>query len=169
MKKLKNLIISFTVFVIPTVMVAQTPPPLGVAADFVLFTSNGAVSNEGLSNVIGDAGTNAGAFSGFGNINGSAHIANGVSAQAAADLNTAYSHINAQGPDSAIGVLLGSDQVLFPNIYLAPGAATLTGALTLDGGNDPNACFVIKINGAFATAAGSNIILTNGTKACNVF
>ncbi|MFT7080820.1 MAG: hypothetical protein ACJAZC_002372 [Cryomorphaceae bacterium] len=169
MKKLKNLIISFTVFVIPTVMVAQTPPPLGVAADFVLFTSNGAVSNEGLSNVIGDAGTNAGAFSGFGNINGSAHIANGVSAQAAADLNIAYSHINAQGPDSAIGVLLGSDQVLFPNIYLAPGAATLTGTLTLDGGNDPNACFVIKINGAFATAAGSNIILTNGTKACNVF
>jgi hypothetical protein len=167
--KLKNLIISFMVFVIPTVMVAQAPPPLGVAADFVLFTSNGAVSNEGISNVTGDAGTNAGAFSGFGNINGSAHIANGVSAQAAADLNTAYSHINAQGPDSAIGVLLGSDQVLFPNIYLAPGAATLTGTLTLDGGNDPNACFVIKINGAFATAAGSNIILTNGTKACNVF
>jgi hypothetical protein len=167
--KLKNLIISFMVFVIPTVMVAQAPPPLGVAADFVLFTSNGAVSNEGISNVTGDAGTNVGAFSGFGNINGSAHIANGVSAQAAADLNIAYSHINAQGPDSVIHALLGFGQVLLPNIYLSAGAATLTGTLTLDGGNDPNACFVIKINGAFATAAGSNIILTNGTKACNVF
>ena len=169
MKKLKNLIISFTVFAIPAVMVAQTPPPLGVAADFVLFTSNGAVSNEGLSNVIGDVGTNLGAFSGFGNINGSAHVADAVSSQAAIDLNTAYSNINAQGPDSAIAVLLGSDQVLSPNVYLAPGAATLTGTLTLDGGNDPNACFVIKINGAFSTTAGSNIVLTNGTKACNVF
>ncbi|MFT6997775.1 MAG: hypothetical protein ACJAQ4_001531 [Cryomorphaceae bacterium] len=167
--KLRRILISFTLISIPTITAAQTPPPLGVAADFVLFTTTGAVTNEGISNVTGDVGTNAGAFVGFGNINGSAHIVDEVSAQAAIDLNTAYSHINAQGPDSAIGILLGSDQVLSPNIYLAPGAATLTGTLTLDGGNDPNACFVIKINGAFSTAAGSKVILTNGAKACNVF
>lgn len=169
MNKLKNLIISFTIFFIPIFTIAQTPPPLGVAADFVLFTTTGAVTNEGISNVTGDVGTNAGAFTGFGNINGSAHIVDEVSSQAANDLNTAYSHINAQGPNSVVGVLLGSGQVLLPNIYLASGASTLTGTLTLDGGNDPNACFIIKIDGAFSTAASSKVILTNGAKACNVF
>uniref|UniRef100_UPI00359492BE ice-binding family protein n=1 Tax=Persicitalea sp. TaxID=3100273 RepID=UPI00359492BE len=61
---------------------------------------------------------------------------------------------------------------LTPGVYCqtGPAAATdLTGVLTLDGGGDPNAVFIIKLNGAFSTATGSSILLTNGASAANVF
>lgn len=43
---------------------------LGVLSSFVIFSSSGAISNTGASNIIGDVGTNLGAITGFDNLEG---------------------------------------------------------------------------------------------------
>ena len=167
--KLKNAILSITLFLFSTVVFAQTPPPLGVAADFVLFTSVGAISNGVFSQLTGNIGTNSGAGTGFGNVNGVMHVGDAVSAQCAIDLGIADANLSGQIPGPTIGPVLGNGQVLLPDVYLLPAAASIAGTLILDGGGNPNACFVFQIGGALTTAAGTTVILTNGTQACNVF
>ena len=49
------------------------------------------------------------------------------------------------------------------------GAITFAGNLTLDGGGNPEAIFVIKASGALDAAASTRVSLTNGASARNVF
>src|SRR6185295_17794290 len=65
-------------------------PELGTTADFVLFTTVGAVGNVGISQLTGNVGTNSGSSTAFGNVNGGMHDNDGASAQCAADLLLAY-------------------------------------------------------------------------------
>ena len=65
---------------------------------------------------------------------------------------------------------MGSGQTLTPGVYTTgAAAATLNGNLTLDGLGNPDALFIIRIGGAFATGTYSNIILINQASACNVY
>jgi hypothetical protein len=146
-------------------------PPLGATSSFALFTAAGAFANVGGSTVVmGDAGTNVGAFTGFppGTLNGSSHVADPTSVQAAADVATAYSSLNGLSCGSVIGTALGT-QTLTPNIYCLGAASTLNGNLTLDAQGNPNALFIIKINGTLSTASSSRVILVNSASLCNVF
>jgi hypothetical protein len=169
MTELKKIILAITVFLFSIVAFTQTPPPLGLTASFAIYTSAGAVGNTGFSQITGNIGTNVGAVTGFGNIDGNIHIADATTAQCAIDLNTAYTNINAQVPTTAHSLTLGGGEVLTPAIYVLSGASTCNDTITLDGGGDANACFIFRLDGAFAAAAGSTVILTNGTQACNVF
>jgi hypothetical protein len=54
-------------------------------------------------------------------------------------------------------------------IYSSPTFFTLTGTLTLDAKNDPNAVFILRSPGYVSTAAGSVVVLANGAKTSNVF
>jgi hypothetical protein len=54
-------------------------------------------------------------------------------------------------------------------VYSAPAFFTLTGSLTLDAKNDPEAVFIIRSPGYISTAAGASIVLANGAQASNVF
>jgi predicted acyltransferase (DUF342 family) len=54
-------------------------------------------------------------------------------------------------------------------IYSTPTYFTLTGTLTLDAKNDPNAVFIMRSSGYVSTAAGSLVVLENGAQASNVF
>ena len=58
------------VCLLPASLFSQTAPVLGPAASFVLFSSIGAVTNVGISQVTGNVGSNSAAGTGFGNING---------------------------------------------------------------------------------------------------
>jgi len=169
--KLKNVILASTLFLIPTIIVAQTPPPLGVSEQFVLFTSIGALEESGVSSIVGDVGSNIGLVTVCGGcIIGTLHSpSNSTTAQCAIDVTAAWDNINAQPAGTLLGAQLGNGQVLSPAIYLLAGASTAIGTLTLDGGGNPDACFIFKMDGAFSAAASTTIILTNGTKACNVF
>lgn len=71
---------------------------------------------------------------------------------------------------SQIPTVLGG-ATLIPGVYSAvPGGfLTLTGTLTLDAQNDPNAVFIIRSDGYFTAAASSSISLINGTNPENVF
>jgi hypothetical protein len=144
-------------------------PPLGTAGDFVLFSTVGAVGNTGISQITGNVGTNSGAITGFGNVNGVMNASNGATAQCAADLLNAYNLLNSTIPDFFPAPLLGNGQILGAGVYDIAGPATLNNELTLDAQNDPDAVFIFKINGAFSTAALSSVTLINGAQACNVF
>ncbi|MCW2613986.1 MAG: hypothetical protein JWN08_980 [Frankiales bacterium] len=47
-------------------------------------------------------------------------------------------------------------------------ALALTGTPTLDGQSDPDAVFIVQVDAALTTAAGSTVLLVNGAQAANV-
>lgn len=144
-------------------------PPLGASADFVLFTSVGAVSNTGITHLTGNVGTNSGLSTGFGNVDGVMHDNDGVSAQCSADLLILYNQLNAAVPTFFPAPLLGNGQTLNAGVYLISSPATLNLDLTLDGQGNPNAVFILQIQGSFSCNANSKVKLINGALACNVF
>lgn len=90
--------------------------------------------------------------------------------QAVIDLGILYAQLMAlPATDTSHGAVFGNNEVLFPGVYTVPAAASLASNLTLDGGGDPNAIFVIRTGGALSTGAGTTVDLINGAQACNVF
>lgn len=145
-------------------------PTLGTASEFVLFSSDGAVGNSGISQLTGNVGTNNGAITGFGNVNGVMHNADGASAQCKDDLLIAYNQLNSTIPNFFLASPLGNGDILIAGVYSIPGAATtLNLDLTLDAQGDANAVFIFQIDGTLSTNADSKIKLINGAQACNVF
>lgn len=167
MKKIYiNIVTALTLILFPTVIFAQVAPNLGTTSGFALFTAAGALTSTGTSIVTGDVGTDAGAYTPPGTLNGLSHIADATSAQAAIDVAIAYSDLTQGGTN--IAVALGG-QTLLPGVYQTGGASTLDGTLTLDAVNDPDAVFIIRIGGAFAAAASSTVTLTGSASLCNVY
>lgn len=164
-----SIILSTIIFLsLPIKIFAQTPT-LGTTANFVLFTTTGAVGNTGISQVTGDVGSNSGATTGFGNVNGIMQTSNGATAAAASDLFTLYSQLNSAVSTASHAPLLGNGDTLTPGVYAIAGNTTLNLNLVLNAQSDPNAVFIFQISGTLSTNAASEIILLNGAKACNVF
>jgi len=147
-------------------------PDFGATIDFVVFTSNGAVNNTGSSTYNKNIGTHIGGLTGTGvaTVVGTIHDADSVTAATKRDLFSLYSQliISPVTNNSHIPAF-GSGETLTSGVYYIDQAASLAGDLTLDAQNDTNAIFIFKIRGAFATAAASNIILTNLAMSCSVF
>jgi hypothetical protein len=171
---MKTLRINFTLLCIlllfTQVNFAQAPI-LGRVATFALFTSAGALSNTGVSVINGDIGTNVGALTGFphGTVIGSIHVADSVTTLAATNLATAYASLGALTCDSTIGATMGNGQVLTPKVYCITTLASINGTLTLNALGNPNAIFVIKVNGALSTTVASQILLVNSANLSNVY
>ena len=151
------------------VNVRAQAPALGSAANYVLFSTNGAVSNSGLSQLTGNVGTNNGLCTAFGNVNGQMHNQDGPSGICASDLLIAYNQLNAAVPTFFPAPLLGNGQTLNAGIYSISGNASLNLNLILDGQANQNSVFIFQIQGAFSANASSQVTLINGAKACNVF
>jgi hypothetical protein len=74
---------------------------------------------------------------------------------------------------AAVAATCGSDktgqdlggQTLSPGTYCQSTAPTLAGTVTLSG----NGVFIFQIGSTLVTAAGANVVLTNGADACNVY
>ncbi len=69
----------------------------------------------------------------------------------------------------ALGAVLGNGQVITPGVYDIVTPASIQGILTLNGGGNPNSLFVIRVAGALTSVAASQVVLTNGATANNVF
>jgi hypothetical protein len=54
-------------------------------------------------------------------------------------------------------------------VYYCAGPANLSGTITLDAQDNPNAVFVIKLGAGFDIVANTKVILANGAEAWNVF
>lgn len=153
-------------------ILGQDEPDLGTnPAGFILFTSAGALTNDGASRVTGNIGTNAGNYEGFtaaGVLNGTAQVENSTSLATSQEMPAVYNSFPA-GCDIPLITPLGGVLPLSPGIYCTTGAANISGDLTLNANFDSDAIFIIKINGALSTSASSRIILTNGAVAQNVY
>ena len=145
---------------------------LGSLKQYALFTGSGAVTNAATSGIVGDIGTNLGAISGFGTSThvGSFNLVGAATAQAAVDLDNAYNQLTLLA-NTELGHLatFGLGETVLQGVYYMAGAGSLAGTITLDAQGDSDAIFVFKFNGAFAVAAQSKVILTNGARRCNVF
>jgi len=166
--RLFNVLAAVILLLIPTLSIAQTIN-LGTAANYVLFSTNGAVSNTGISQLTGNIGTNNGSSTAFGNVNGNMHDGDGSSAQAAADLLIAYNQLNVAIPNFFPSNLLGNGDTLDPGVYSITSGTTLDGILYLDAHNNASAVFIFQIGAAFSTSALSKVKLINGAMACNVY
>lgn len=166
--KLFSTLITCAFFLLPGLYMAQAPT-LGSTANFVLFTSNGAITNTGPSQITGNVGSNVGAATGFGNVNGVMHSQNGATSLAATDLATAYNQLNSTTPTSVLASPLGNGATLTAGVYSLSGNSILSNTLTLNAQGTPTAVFIFLINGTFGANANSVMLLTNGAQACNVF
>jgi len=127
------------------------------------------VGNTGISQITGNVGTNSGAITGFGNVNGVMHNADAATLQAATDLQAAWQYLDALSPTSIHGPVLGNGETIFAGVDTIFAAGSIVGILNLDAQGDPNAVFIFKIGGALTTAASATVNLINGALACNVF
>ena len=150
------------------------PVMLGTASSYALFTADGPFDNTGPTAITGgDIGTAKGAVSGFppGIISGGMIQQETMSASTAnVSVRAAYAELTMRACGvTLLTTTLGNGQVLTPNVYCLTGNQALSGTLTLDGGGNPNAVFILKIAGDLVTAAASQVVLTNAAVFRNVF
>jgi hypothetical protein len=99
------------------------------------------------------------------------HLTDSIAENAQNDLTAAYDYaqelphtIDLTGQD------LGSlGAPLTPGVYNFSAAAGLTGTLTLDAQNNPDAVFIFQIGTTLTTASSAKIVPINGARAQNVF
>ncbi|MFY7732361.1 MAG: hypothetical protein ACOVSR_02680 [Bacteroidia bacterium] len=82
-------LIAIALLFLPKINYGQAPT-LGTSAGFVLFTSVGAITNNGISQVTGNVGSNVGASTNFGNVNGIMQSQNLATAACSIDVLSAY-------------------------------------------------------------------------------
>jgi type VI secretion system secreted protein VgrG len=154
----------------PAAYAALPPVGLGTAAPFAVLAGT-TVTNTGPTVINGDLGVSPGsAVTGFppGLVNGSQHAADAVALQAQNDLTTAYNDAAGRTPATSVSTDLGG-QTLAAGVYKAASSMGLTGTVTLDGENDPNAVFIFQAGSTLTAATGSTVALVRGAQACNVF
>ena len=152
-------------------VIAATSVNLGAADNFAILAGS-TITNTGSSVINGDLGLSPGtAVTGFppGTVNGTQHVANTEAANAQAALTTAYNNAAGQTPVSTVPTELGGTTKTAGIYDSAAGTFGITGTLTLDAAGDPNAVFIFKTASTLITAGASNVVLTNGAQACNVF
>ena len=120
------------------------------------------IGNIGSSSAIDGGVTNPG-FGRFGPTNYEL-----VNAQAS--LLNAYNFAEAQGSTATVGTASLGGQTLGPGVYDSGSSMLITGgALTLDGGGDPNAVFIFRAVSDLTVAQGGSVAYINGAQPCNVF
>lgn len=144
--------------------------PLGTSAAFSVL-SGSTVTNTGSTTIERSVGVAPGtAITGATSmtVGGTYHQADAVALEAKKDLTTAYTNAEGQTPRIAQDAELGG-QTLAGGVYNAPASTALTGALTLDGQNDPDSVWVFQTGSTLTTASASSVVLINGANPCNVF
>lgn len=148
---------------------------LGSAETFAVLAGSG-ITNTGPTTASGTYGADFGS-SPIGTFIGSASVtttgvkfiaADPLTAAAQSDLTLAYIDAAGRIPATTIAGDLGG-QTLTQGAYVSATSIGLTGTLTLNGENDPNAVFIFQAGSTLTTASASRVVLTNGAQPCNVF
>ena len=146
---------------------------LGQAQSFAVLGGS-TVTNTGPTIVVGDLGVSPGtAVTGFppGTVTGGTiHAADAVALQAQADTTAAYVDLAGRACDTTFGVPTDlAGMTLVPGVYCFSSSASLTGALTLDGGGNVDAVWIFKVGSTLITGSNSSVLLINGGQQCNDF
>lgn len=157
------------VFIVAATSANCQAPAMKSTANFVLFTSFGAISNSGASLITGKVGSNSVNSTGFGNVDGTLHAGDGATAAAKSDLVGVYNTLNTAVATIFPTSPIGGGATVGPGVYSVTGATVLDGTIYLDAGGNQSAVFIFQFGGAFSTTAAASVELVNGTQACNVF
>jgi hypothetical protein len=152
----------------------QLPVTLGSTSTFAVLAGS-TVTNSGPTTVNGSLGLSPGtAVSGF--PPGAValpyvmQIANPTAVTAQNDLTTAYNDAATPNRDGGPVIAVSGDlggRTLAPGLYNSATTLGITGTLTLNG--TATSIFVFQIGSALTTAVGSQVVLTGGAQAANVF
>ncbi len=144
---------------------------LGAASTFAVLAGS-TVTNGGPSVITGDLGVSPGtSVTGFppGIINGALHAGDSAAAQAktallAAQLDAAGRLGGATLPGNLSGL------TFTPGLYKNSTSVMLTtGNVTLDAQGDVNAVFIFQMGSTLTTSTGTNVILSGGAQAKNIY
>jgi predicted acyltransferase (DUF342 family) len=146
------------------------PVNLGTAGNYSVLSGT-AVTSDGATKVNQNVGVAPGtAITGFADpstyLEKHANDANAIQAQS--DYLSVYTDLSGRTPTDNISGQLGG-RVITPGVYYSNAALQLTGNLVLDAKGDPNAIFIFQVDDELTTAAGSNIVFSNGASAKNVY
>ena len=150
----------------------QLPVDLGSAGTFAVLAGS-TVTNTGPSVINGDLGVWPGTAYVPGTpaaeVNGAIHAGVTAAQHAQASLTIAYN--DAAGRTEGVVGVAGdlSGQTLYPGLYKSASTISITGDLTLDANDDPNAVFIFQVGSALTVASGGRVVLTGGARAANVF
>jgi hypothetical protein len=102
-------------------------------------------------------------------VTGTQHLADAQAAQAQIDLTSAYNTLAGLPCPAAnnVGTTNIGGTTKAAGVYCSATSIGVTGALTLDGGGDPNSTFVFQAGSGLTTAG--NVVLINGAQAKNVY
>lgn len=161
----------FFVLGLAGLVIAASTVSLGTANGFAILAGS-TITNTGNSVITGNLGLTPGtSVTGFppAVLNGTQYVNNATAVLAQNDLTTAYNNAAGQPcTQNLTGQDLGG-MTLTPGVYCFDTSAQLTGTLTLDGQNNPDAVFIFKMGSTLTTASASIVSLTNDAQACNVF
>lgn len=147
------------------------PVNLGAASGFAALAGSG-ITIIGPTTITGDIGAYPTAtITGTENLTliGINHGGDSASQSAQAALLTAYNDAGGRAYDLIYAGgfdLVG--QTLNSGVYRSDSSLALSGTLTFDAQNDPDAVFIIQTGTTLITASGSQILLINGAQAANI-
>lgn len=154
----------------PAAYAAEAPVGLGTARTYSVLGGQ-TVTNIGPSTLSGDLGVSPGTTTpGFspGTVGGATHAGDAHAAKAQSDLKIAYDDAARRAPTASVaGDLVG--RTLTTGAYKSTGPLAVSGTLTLDAQDDPNAVFIFQVASTLITASASDVQLINGAQACRVF
>jgi Ice-binding-like len=152
------------------VTLGPTVATFGVLAGSTVTNSGPTVvtGNLGVSPSTAITGFAAIAPGGPGLVTGTIHSADAFALQAQNELTAAYNAAAGAASTATKAGDLGG-QTLFAGVYTSGSSLGITGTLTLDGQNNPNAQFIFQIASALTTATSSNVVLINGAQPSNIF
>lgn len=161
------------VLMIPAIAFTQTVydnpsvVPLGTAGNFRILAGSTVTIISGTT-ITGDVGVSPGTVvTNGGTVNGTIHLNTAGAIQAQIDLTTAYDNAAGRSANATVPTELGGT-TLGRGVYTsAAGTFGITGTLLLSG--TANDVFIFKMASTLTTGASSNVNLTGGALATNVF
>jgi type VI secretion system secreted protein VgrG len=140
---------------------------LGSSASSFAVLAGAGITITGPNTITGNIGTSTTTITGSGTVSfiSGSEADDATAAAAQNDLTTAYNTATGLTPTRILtGIDLGG-LTLTPGVYFFSSSAQLTGTLTLNDQNNPDAVFVFQIGSTLTTASYSSVVTINGGSA----
>jgi hypothetical protein len=168
---LKGFALATTVLLLPCYGFSMAVD-LGSAGNFAVLAGAGITFAGPGTSITGDIGSAPTAsITGIENVtflSGNNHAGDATTLQAKIDLITAYDFAKSAEATVNLGAVDLGNNTLNAGVYKGSSTLGITGILTLDAQNNPNATWIFLAGSALNAAANSEIKLTNGAKAENI-